>query len=142
VPILYGEVERLEESPVTDLARQIRTAAGVPLTVEDWATRYPTCVADVAVVLRQMVQHRLAHPDFHGTFHWSGAEPFTKYGMARVIAGILGVPEGVLQADGSPPPGAPRPKDCHLDCSELERLGMGRRSPFAPTIARILAPFS
>jgi S-adenosylmethionine synthetase len=140
VPILYGEVERLEESAVTDLARQIRVAHGAPLTIEDWATRYPTCVTDVAVVLRQMIQHRLQHPEFRGTFHWSGTEAFTKYTMARVIADSFGINADTLHADPRPPAGAPRPKDCQLDCSDLERLQIGQRSPFAATIARILQP--
>ena len=138
VPVLYGEVEQLGESVVTDLARQIREAQGQPLTLEDWATRYPTLVDDVAVVLRQMIERRQTQPDFRGTFHWSGAEPLTKLGMGRVIAKVLNVNPDTLVPDQHPPSGAPRPRDCHLDCSDLEGLNIGHRSPFAPTIARIL----
>lgn len=138
VPVLYGDVENLGESVVTDLARQIREAKGQPLTLEDWATRYPTCVDDLAVVLRQMVERRLAQPDFRGTFHWSGDEPFTKFGMGRVIARVLGADPETLVPDAKPPAGAPRPKDCHLDCSDLERLDIGQRTPFVPAITKIL----
>jgi dTDP-4-dehydrorhamnose reductase len=138
VPLLYGDVETLEESVVTDLARQIRAAAGQPLPVDDWATRYPTLVDDVAVAIRQMIERRLAEPEFRGTFHWSGDEPFTKCGMARVIARLLALDPAAIYADPRPPSGAPRPKDCHLDCSDLERLEIGRRTPFAQAIAKIL----
>ena len=138
VPILYGDVETLDESVVTGLARQILESKGQPLTLDDWATRYPTCVDDLAVTLRQMIERRLAHPDFRGTFHWSGAEPFTKFGMGRVIAKLLNVNADTLVPDPHPPSGAPRPRDCHLDCSDLERLSIGQRTPFAPAIMKIL----
>ena len=142
VPILYGEVETLGESAVTDLARQILEANGKPLTLEDWATRYPTSVADLGVVLRQMTEHRLSHPDFRGTFHWSGNEPFTKFGMGRIMAKILNADPERLIPDLRPPAGAPRPKDCHLDCSALERLNLGQRTPFLSAITQALQRFS
>ena len=141
VPILYGDVEDIDESVVTGLARQILEAKGLPITLDDWATRYPTCTDDLALLLRQMVEHRLAHPDLRGTFHWSGAEPFTKFGMGRIIARIVGVNPEALVPDPRPPSGAPRPKNCHLDCSDLERIGIGQRSPFVPAITRILQKF-
>jgi dTDP-4-dehydrorhamnose reductase len=90
------------------------------------------------VVLRQMVERRLAQPDFRGTFHWSGAEALTKFGLKRILAKLLNADAEALQSDPRPPTGAPRPKDCHLDCSDLERLDIGRRTPFAPAIAKIL----
>jgi S-adenosylmethionine synthetase len=141
VPVLYGTVERLDESVVTDLARRIRDARGAAVTLENWATRYPTGVDDLAVVLRQMIERRLEHSDFRGTFHWSGDEPFTKFGMGQVMARVLGIDPAVLVPDDRPPGGAPRPRDCHLDCSELERLGIGQRTPFVPAITRILQPW-
>ncbi len=141
VPLLYGEVEYLDESVVTGLARQLREAQKTPLAFDDWATRYPTHTDDVAFVLRQMVEYRLAHPDFHGTFHWSGSEPFTKFGMGLAIARLLDLDPTILQPDARPPSGAPRPRDCHLDCSDLERLDIGQRTPFLPALERILQKF-
>lgn len=141
VPILYGDVESLDESPVTVLAKNMLAARpDERLAMEDWATRYPTHTADVADVLRQMVAHKLAHPDFRGTFHWSGDEPLTKYGMALAFAPLLGFDPARLVPDATPPSGAPRPKDCHLGTSDLERLGIGRRTPFAAALPAILAP--
>lgn len=141
VPILYGEVEALGESPVTVLAQNMLNARpGERLAMEHWATRYPTYTPDVAAVLRQMIERRLEDPSFGGTFHWSGDEPMTKYEMALAFAPLLGFDPGRLEADDRPPAGAPRPKDCHLDASALERLGIGRRTPFAQTAPSILAP--
>ena len=141
VPILYGKVETLDESSVTVLAKNMLNARpGQRLAMEHWATRYPTHTDDVAAVLRQMVEHRLAHPGFGGIFHWSGSEPMTKYDMALVFARQLGFDSERLIADATPPNGAPRPKDCHLDCSDLERLGIGQRTPFAAALPALLAP--
>ena len=141
VPILYGEVETLDESPVTVLAKNMLNArSGERLAMEHWATRYPTHTGDVAAVLRQMVAHRLTHPDFSGIFHWSGNEPMTKYDMACAFAPLLSFDASRLVADPHPPAGAPRPKDCHLDSSALETLGIGQRTPFASAISAILTP--
>jgi dTDP-4-dehydrorhamnose reductase len=141
VPILYGEVESLDESPVTVLAKNMLEAhPGTRLAMEHWATRYPTYTRDVAAVLRQMVEHKLTHPDFRGIYHWSGNEPMTKYDMARAFAPLLAFNPALLVPDPSPSAGAPRPKDAHLDSSDLSRLGIGRRTPFATAIPGILAP--
>lgn len=141
VPILYGEVETLDESPVTVLAKNMLGAKpGERLAMEDWATRYPTHTADVAAVLVQMVAHKLAHSELRGLFHWSGSEPMTKYGMAQAFAPLLGFDPSRLASDAAPPAGAPRPKNAHLDTSDLERLGIGQRTPFASALPAILAP--
>ena len=140
VPILYGEVETLDESPVTILAKNMLNArAGERLAMEHWATRYPTHTRDVAVVLRQLVLHKLAHPDFAGVFHWSGSEPMTKYDMACACAPFVAFDPGRLVPDATPPAGAPRPKDSHLDSSDLERLGIGQRTPFRAALPEIFS---
>jgi len=141
VPILYGDVTTLGESSVTVLAKNMLEApAGARLTMEDWATRYPTHTNDVAAVLRQMVAHKLAHREFGGICHWSGNEPMTKYGMSLAFAPLIGFDPARLVPDARPPQGAPRPKDAHLDASALERLGIGQRTPFAAALPAILAP--
>ena len=141
VPLLYGEVESLDESPVTVLAKNMLDARpGVCVTMENWATRYPTYTGDVAATLRQMVAHKLAHPDFRGIVHWSGNEPMTKYDIACLFARLLSFDPARLVPDNAPSAGAPRPKDCHLDTSKLEKLGIGQRTPFASTLPAILAP--
>jgi S-adenosylmethionine synthetase len=142
VPILYGEVETLAESPVTVLAKNMLNARpGERLAMEHWATRYPTHTRDVAAVLRQMVAYKLSHPGgLRGIFHWSGNEPMTKYDMACAFAPLLPFDPAQLEPDATPPAGAPRPKDCHLDSSALEALGIGQRTPFAAALPAILTP--
>ena len=48
VPILYGEVERLEESAVTAIACSLLDSA--PAKMDHWAVRRPTLVDDVAML--------------------------------------------------------------------------------------------
>ncbi|MBN2322384.1 MAG: SDR family oxidoreductase [Spirochaetes bacterium] len=143
VPILYGEVETLEESPVTMIAKTIMEAAAARsrITIEDWAVRYPTHVDEVARVIREIVLRRAAHPEFNGTFHWSALEPYTKYKMAKAMAPFVGVSEEFISSEDGPPLGAPRPKDSHLDCSLLLSLGFENTVTFAESIEGILKPF-
>lgn len=139
VPILYGDVENLQESSVTTVVAQVLELArsgaqGGPLVLDDWAVRYPTHVEEVADVLAQIVRGRLA-----GTFHWSGREAMTKLDMGRAAAKLLGVDVSLLKGSGAPANGSePRPKDCHLDCSALAARGVSTRAiPFAEAIARL-----
>jgi len=144
VPILYGAVEYLAESSVTVLAQNMLKAlgTGIKLPMDHWATRYPTLTDDVAVVLRQMLEYHFTKGPLTGIYHWSGNEPMTKYDMALVFAQAIGFDPAQLSPDTTPPgSAAPRPKDCHLDSSVLESLGMGRRTPFAVAVPRILKGF-
>lgn len=144
VPILYGVVESLAESSVTVLAQNMLNARGTgkKLPMEHWATRYPTFTDDVAVVLRQMLEYHFTKAPLTGICHWSNNEPMTKYEMARLFAPYLDFNPEQLVPDVTPPgSAAPRPKDCHLDSSRLESLGIGRRTPFAMTLPRILEGF-
>lgn len=146
VPILYGDVENLQESSVTTVIAQVLGLADPdrdysksrPLLLDDWATRYPTHVADVADILAQIVRRRLL-----GTFHWSGEEPMTKLDMGRVAAEILGVDATLLKGSGAPANGSePRPKDCHLDCSALKALGVTTPGiPFAVAVKGLVERF-
>jgi len=127
---------------VTALAKNMLNARpSERLAMEHWATRYPTHTRDVAAVLRQMVSYKLAHPSFRGIFHWSGNEPMTKYGMACAMAPLLAFDPARLVADTTPPSGAPRPKNAHLDSSDLIRLGIGQHTAFASALPAILAPY-
>jgi len=144
VPLLYGNVEYLDESAVTVIAQNMLKARGTDkkLLMDHWAVRYPTLTDDVAVVLRQMVEYHFSKAPLTGIYHWSNNEPITKYEMALAFAPYAHfdpaqlVPETVPAADA-----APRPKDCHLDSSLLESLGIGQRTPFAITIPCILKEF-
>ena len=141
IPILYGRVETLAESAVTELAS--KPLDGRVLKAEDWAKRYPAHVDDVAraiaLIAAQLMQDQ--PPLVGGVYHLAGVEQFTKYDMARIIARDLGIDEQLVQSDPNPPPGAPRPKDCQLDDSRLRALGFAPRIRFADGIHDALAPF-
>lgn len=139
VPLLFGPVESLDESPVTSIAKQL--LPGKSITLDHWATRYPTSTGDVAFVCRQLVERRREQPDLSGTFHWSGDEALTKYDMARAIAEAWSL-DVQLNPDTNPPAGAARPKNSELDCSDLESIDIGRRTPFRDSLNAALAPFA
>lgn len=136
LPILYGFVEYPAESAVNIIAGNL---LGNPGAVQDnWAVRYPTFVDDIAVVLQQMIEIWWEEQEINGIYHWSGDEAFTKYGMALVMADILGIDPAKITGDDTPTPGAPRPYDAHLDSGSLEKLGIGKRTPFRDAMKRIL----
>ena len=140
IPILYGRVETLAESPVTELA--VKVLAGRAFKAEDWAMRYPAHVDDVARAIALIAGQltREVQP-VGGTYHFAGAEQITKYGMALAIAEVLEADPRLIEADPNPPAGAPRPKDCRLDAARLASLGFAPRIRFADGIRAALAPF-
>lgn len=138
IPILYGRVESLAESPVTELAAKV--FAGKPFKVEDWASRYPAHADDVARAIA-LVCGRLAAGE-GGVYHFAGREMLTKHGMARAIASAFGRDPQLAEADPRPPAGAPRPKDCRLDDSRLRSLGFSPLIPFAEGVREAVAPFA
>lgn len=141
IPILYGRVENLAESPVTELAA--RLLEGRAFKAEDWAMRYPAHADDVARAVA-LIAERLMQTAAHaagGAYHFAGSEQLTKYAMALIIARELGVEASLVQADPRPPSGAPRPKDCRLDACRLGALGFVPRIRFADGVREALAPF-
>lgn len=138
IPILYGRVETLAESPVTELAGKLMQ--GQPFKAEDWAMRYPAHADDVARAVA-LVAAQLMRAGVGGIYHFAGSEQLTKYSMARVIAGVLGVDPELALSDPNPPPGAPRPKDCRLDASRLAALGFAPAIAFADGVREALVPF-
>lgn len=141
IPILYGCVENLAESPITELA--VKFLEGHRFNAEDWAMRYPAHADDVAraivIIAGQLSQE---YPNAAGgVYHFAGGEPFTKYGMALIVAQALGADARLVQPDPNPPSGAPRPKDCRLDASRLNALGFLPGIRFEDGIRKALAPF-
>ncbi|MFA6508161.1 MAG: SDR family oxidoreductase [Treponemataceae bacterium] len=138
IPILYGRVESLAESPVTELAAKV--FAGKLFKAEDWASRYPAHADDVARAIA-LVCDCLSERE-GGIFHFAGAQMLTKYDMARVIAAQFGFDPALVESDPQPPAGAPRPKDCRLDGSRLLSLGFAPEISFADGVREAAAPFS
>ena len=143
LPLLYGPIVGWHESAVTSLVPAIR-ASGAPgaqaAPMDAWATRYPTFTPDVAFVIRELLLRCADGAPVRGVAQWSGDEPMTKYDIAQRIAQALGV-EARLLAQPTPTDATPRPRDCHLDSSRLETLGMGRRTPFDAAIRAVLDAF-
>jgi dTDP-4-dehydrorhamnose reductase len=71
--------------------------------------------------------------------HCSAEEPFTKYGMAVVMAEVVGLDTGLLYPDPGPAAGAPRPLNAHLNNTRLRRLGFRSYRSFPEGIRPILA---
>lgn len=139
VPILYGPVEDLDECGITQLVKQI--LSGQSGVVESWATRYPTHVANVADACLMLAKAWHAGNENvrrGGVFQFSGEDPVTKADMARIIGEILSIDISQLKIDPSGPIGAPRPRDCHLDCSRLETLFNLKRTPFLDGLKAVI----
>lgn len=139
LPLLYGDVEFLEESAVTIIAKKLLT--GQQQEIDNWSTRYPTHTNDVALVLRQMIEHRMQNVLLDPVCHWSTDKPYTKYEMARLMCDIMHIPRCRAQKENHPKPGAVRPKNTHLDSSYLQSLGVGRHTAFEKGIADSIKPF-
>ncbi|MCL4141059.1 UNVERIFIED_CONTAM: hypothetical protein GTU68_019996 [Idotea baltica] len=140
IPVLFGPYEQIRESGVTaiieDLGRESELAA------DHWAIRYPTFTPDVAKALQQILEHNVANGEdtaINGIQHFSGAEPFTRYEMAQVIAPLIESACQISPLAGPKPGEATRPKNCQLDCSQLEHaLGGLDRTSFKDAIASLL----
>ncbi len=138
VPILYGSVERLDESSVTAIAAQLLEAAPTEsIKLENWAVRYPTLTDDVADIIRQLL-HSVNHTHLHGIFHFSGEQAMTKYTMGMIMAECLKLDQTRLIPDNNPPKGAPRPQNSQLDTSRLNKLQIRQQTLFERSIAEIL----
>jgi hypothetical protein len=51
---------------------------------------------------------------------------------------VLGVPIEHLSGDPNPSAGAPRPRNCELDISRTEALGVGRQTPLREGLGECL----
>lgn len=141
LPLLYGPIVDWSESAVTSLvpaivASQAPGARAAPM--DAWAMRYPTYTPDVAYVIRGMLERYAEGNAVCGIAQWSGKEPMTKFGIASRIARALGI-DARLEPLSTSAEATPRPRDCHLDSSRLEALGIGRRTPFDVAIAEVLS---
>ncbi|XP_064637262.1 methionine adenosyltransferase 2 subunit beta-like isoform X2 [Lineus longissimus] len=140
VPILYGQVETLNESAVTCLFPPVMDTSK-PCKMNDFEKRYPASVDDLAVVIRQFAEQKMKVSSLNGIFHYSGTEQKTKYEMALAMAEIFNITTEHIIADKESVSGAKRPYDTRLDSSRLELLGIGQRTPFKEAIKKCLEPF-
>lgn len=144
LPLLYGPITDWHESAVTSLVPAVAASAapGAQAAVIDaWAIRYPTFTPDVAFVIRQMLERHADGNAVCGIAQWSGDEPMTKFEIAKRLAQALRL-EARLAPQEASADATPRPRDCHLDSSRLEALGIGRRTRFDRAIAQVLDAFA
>ena len=139
LPALYGQVEFLGETSITQIGEQIQSEEKI--NIDHWSIRRPTWVNDVAVVCRQIIEYRSNQSNFNGTYHWSANEPMTKYQIAQSMGEVVNCSTTHLIPDVKPPVGVLRPQDCELDCSDLVNLGIGQRTPFQKAIYHSLISF-
>ena len=138
VPVLYGPINSLNESAVTTI---FSTVLNTNATKNDhWAIRYPTYTPDIADAIYKIISLPEAK-QLKGIYHFSGNESFTKYEMAKVMAEVFGLPHQHILADPNPTPGAPRPKDCHLDNSALKKQINLSFTDFRTAIKEVLGQF-
>jgi len=147
VPLLYGEVENLDENAVSILLKNIKNT-NQHVKMDDVQTRYPTYVGDVAEVCYQLSVQRVEQKrsNVHGIFHFSGKEKFTKFQMALLIAQLFQIPIDHIERDQGQVGNAgsvQRPDNAELDSSKLTReLGIDiERVNFSNTIRRCLEAF-
>lgn len=136
LPILYGEVESLNESAVMVLLNLLVDTAEQP--VDSWAIRSPTSTADVAAAIGKMIALKLTGETLSGYFHFSANETMTKHQMLLVMGEVLGLDTGHLIPVTSPTDSAKRPKDSSLSCERLVSLGIESKVPFKRGLKRAL----
>ena len=134
LPILYGPVERLDESSVTELASLLKKRQAC--RVDNWARRYPLHVDDVAAAIEKIIDADASRSGLP-IYLLSGPVAYTKYEMFTIVAKTIGMDASFAAPEAAPPKGAPRPKDCRMDTTLIEALGYKPRVDFEPGIAEI-----
>jgi dTDP-4-dehydrorhamnose reductase len=136
VPILYGPLETLEESPVTQIASQMRDGIR---KFDNKHIRYPTLTTDIAHVCRDLSEMHKHGQTKTGIRHFSGQEPYTKYEIAQLFAPLFKIETSEIEAGISG--GATRPENAHLDTSKLEKELNLSFSSFKDSFEKIITPF-
>ncbi|KIX98544.1 uncharacterized protein Z520_05845 [Fonsecaea multimorphosa CBS 102226] len=134
VPVLYGPTspkDNNKESAVNVLMDSLWKSQNEKVKMDDWAIRYPTNVEDVARVCLDIAKLYTSSPhpeELPRILQFSSEDRMTKYEITQKFAEIMGLPlDGIVpdKDGGKPgPDGTLRPYDCHLDTSELQKLGI------------------
>ncbi|XP_046653424.1 methionine adenosyltransferase 2 subunit beta-like [Daphnia pulicaria] len=138
VPVLYGPVEYIGESAVTVLLQLLFDSESNKL-VSDSEIRYPSHVDDIASICVKLLELKQTNADVKGIFHWGGKESMTKYGMVQDIASVFQLPMSHISPDPNQSQGASRPHNAQLSTEKLEKLGVGKHTPFRSGIQSTLA---
>lgn len=139
IPVIYGHVERLDESVVTGLLTNLLDTK--PSVMSHYEIRFPTFTNDVAELCHRLVKVAMKDPTVYGIYQCSGEEPMTKYEMVQAIAEVFKLPADHVTAVSKPTPGAPRPYNCKMYTSRLTSIVGQSYTPFCEAIERCLVPF-
>ncbi|WP_394201447.1 dTDP-4-dehydrorhamnose reductase family protein [Shewanella waksmanii] len=137
LPILYGQVERIDESAVLVLLQHLN--AEQTQSIDNWAVRSPTSTADIAQTLVKLIQRKKVTGDVHGIYHFSASERMSKYDMLLKLAKLVGKSAEHLEAADLPTDTAKRPQDCSLLCQRLDELGIKSELSFLEGAYQALA---
>eukprot|EP00057_Strongylocentrotus_purpuratus_P006361 XP_011660835.1 PREDICTED: methionine adenosyltransferase 2 subunit beta isoform X4 [Strongylocentrotus purpuratus] len=142
LPLLYGSIERLNESAATYLLHQIQDDTSKVQDLCDYQQRRPTHVRDVASVLLQLAQRHCKGERVSGILHWNTSEQLTRYQMALIITDVFNLPQDHLIANPNPPSaGTPRPHNASMDISAVTDQGVKvSDTSFRKGIEESLAP--
>ncbi|KAK8404709.1 hypothetical protein O3P69_007753 [Scylla paramamosain] len=135
IPVLYGPVERLEESAVTCLLNILKSRE--PKAVSHHDQRCPAHVRDIAHILADMIALIAKGQNLSGIYQWSGREKLTKYEMTLTMARVFSLPHDHVtpSMDASPL----RPYDPEMDVSRLTELGISHHTKFEEAIKECLS---
>ncbi|XP_032237811.1 methionine adenosyltransferase 2 subunit beta [Nematostella vectensis] len=122
VPVLYGDVESLDESAVTVLLKVLKQKEET--VIDDYLIRYPTLVDDVAGICHSLCEEKLKNgSSLSGIFHWSGNQAMTKFQMICLMAELFKLPMSHVKGNKNAPSGPTRrPFNTALHCGKMEDL--------------------
>merc|ERR1711962_107951 len=123
IPILYGDVEYLDESAITTLFPKLKNSS-VSCEMSDYEIRRPSHVKDIASIVyylsRMLVGKNAPEKSIpFGIYQWCGSEPLTKYEMVKIMGKVFKLDHKHVKGVKEPSPGAPRPFDTTMDTSRL-----------------------
>lgn len=135
VPVLYGETDPREnnkESAVNVLVDAIWKSQKEKVVMDDYAIRYPTNTADVGRVcvdIAKLYTMSKTPSELPQILQFSSEDKMTKYEIVEKLGEILDLPIDNIVRDQESgkkpaPDGTLRPYDCHLDTSDLKKLGI------------------
>ncbi len=113
VPILYGTELYPLESSIGSISAALSEKRGGAF--DDLAIRYPTHTEDVASVLDRMISTISTGGEVTGIYHFSGHEALTKYKMALIMAGYMGIDKKNISPDKTDTGSTVRPENSHLE---------------------------
>lgn len=137
VPVLYGQVTKLNESAVTVLLDLVR--GGQPSKVSSYEVRCPAHTKDIARILADLVTKQPRAEG--GVYQWSGLEKLSKWDMVQIIHSETKLDISHLTEQSEASTGAIRPRDVEMERKRLEDLGIGQHTPFKQGLMEAINPF-